>query len=122
MGGNNSKQQDPWASLNRIEGKLDNFEKAHHYGVSPNDPRIANGVEAGRITAMHQKQNEARRVKTYNDLKRRVNELKAMSIPKRRIVKKKKSTKTRSQHAKKVRKARKTRKDKGVKRGPRKSM
>jgi hypothetical protein len=122
MGGNNSKQEDPWKALDRIEGKLDNFEKAHGYYVSPNDSRIASGVEAGRIAAKHAKQDQAKAQTNYNALKARLDQLKAMSIPKRRIVKKKKSRKTRSQHAKKVSKSRKTRSDKSAKRGPCKAM
>ena len=75
-----------------------------------------------RIAAEKAAEDKAKAQSNYNALKARLDHLKAMSIPKRRIVKKKKSRKTRSQHAKKVSKSRKTRSDKSAKRGPCKAM
>ena len=122
MGASESKPKssNPWEELDKLEGKLDKYEKAHGYYVSPNDPRIASGVETGRIAAMHAKQDQVKAQSNYNALKARLDALKYGASPKRRVSSRS-TTKTRSMYAKtKVSKIRKTHKNKIMKRGPRK--
>jgi hypothetical protein len=109
-----------WEMLDRTERKADSILEA--YGVpKAKESEINSMLEAAKITAAHQAQNEARSKAKFNELQDRLNKLKYGKVPKRRVSSRSKKVpkrKSRSQYAKKVRK---TRKDKGVKRRPRKA-
>lgn len=109
-----------WEMLDRTERKADSILEA--YGVpKAKESEINSMLEAAKITAAHQAQNEARSKAKFIELQDRLNKLKYGKVPKRRVSSRSTTRKVRSQHAKtKVSKVRKARKDKGVKRGTRK--
>jgi hypothetical protein len=98
-----------WEMLDRTERKADSILEA--YGVpKAKESEINSMLEAAKITAAHQAQNEARSKAKFNELQDRLNKLKYGKVPKRRVSSRSTTRKVRSQHAKtKVSKVRKVR-------------